>query len=133
MSGRDQVDIMGALFLEFQKNGRQVFDTLFAAQSPVTDGVILAKDAAHRAVAEKTVPEPLVPEMGGSSPMWRPCRATLTLPSPPHTPRAPVTRSTPQAQGHRAQAEAFCRNTSALLFNWAGLRRIAAFQAHPKL
>jgi hypothetical protein len=51
---------------------------------------------------KKTVPDPFLPEMGGSSQKWRAARAIFMVAVVPHRP-ARFVRSIPQLRGHRLQ------------------------------
>jgi hypothetical protein len=52
----------------------------------------------------KMVPEPRVPEMGGSSPRWMAAEAMRAVLSLPQRPLSPASRFTPQACGQMSQA-----------------------------
>jgi hypothetical protein len=55
---------------------------------------------------KKTVPEPLVPESGGSSPWWGKMLEMTGSPGAPQKPRSPSNRFTPQRRGHSSQRAA---------------------------
>ena len=54
---------------------------------------------------KKIVPEPRVPEIGGSSPWCTETAATRASLPAPQKPRSPSSRFTPHSRGHRRQAE----------------------------
>jgi len=53
MSGSDQVDVVGALLLQFQKNLCQPLGADLLAKASCADGVVLAEDAAQRTAGKK--------------------------------------------------------------------------------
>src|SRR5512141_857315 len=54
---------------------------------------------------KKIVPEPRVPEIGGSSPSCTETAATRASRPAPQNPRSPASRFTPHSRGHRRQDE----------------------------
>src|SRR5659263_130587 len=54
---------------------------------------------------KKIVPEPRVPDIGGSSPGCTETAATRASLPAPQNPRSPSSRFTPHSRGHRRQAE----------------------------
>jgi hypothetical protein len=53
---------------------------------------------------KKIVPEPRVPDNGGSSPWWTETAATFASRPAPQNPRSPSRRFTPHSRGQRRQA-----------------------------
>src|SRR5512139_240953 len=68
---------------------------------------------------KNTVPDPRVPEIGGSSPWWMVTAATRAAAPAPQNPRSPARRSTPHSRGHRRQDEsaACCDDTTLCVAN----------------
>lgn len=60
VSGSDQVDVVGALLLQLQKNLCQPLDADLLAKMSCADGVVLAEDAAQRAAGKKDRPGALL-------------------------------------------------------------------------
>lgn len=67
MSRGDEVDIIGPLFLQLQKDFRQMLRSNDSSGLTQSNIMILTKDTSEITAGEKTVPEPEVPEIQGSS------------------------------------------------------------------